>query len=168
MKIINKNMLETISTNVKTLVKIKYVSTFTQTYFVSTVMSTKTHTSSQDLAASTKKDYIDFIKVCRSWSTGHTSLCEVSLNKIRVPPDLSSKIHTPSKTRTINSLTYGNDLLEVLSLSKIPSSTLQPSVPPIISTSKEVLAMSDSTNLAKDLLGKFDIEMYFARSFLSQ
>ena len=31
-------------------------------------------------------------------------------------------------------------------------------VPPILSSSKEILAMSDSTNLAKDLLGKFDIE----------
>ena len=53
----------------------------------------------------------------------------------------------------------------IFPLSKIPSSTLQPIVPLILSTSKEVLAMSDSINLAKDLLGKFDIENVFCKIF---
>ena len=123
-----------------------------------------TDTSSQDLPVSTKKEYIDFIKVCQSWSTGHTHLCEVPLNRIKVPPDLPPKPHNSSETRTSKSFLNGNDPLELFSLSKIPNYTLQPSVPPILSPSKEVLAMSDSTNLAKDLLGKFDIEICFTRT----
>ena len=122
-----------------------------------------THISSQDLSSSTKKDYTDFIKVCRSWSTGHTHLCEVPLNKIKVPPDLLSTLKLQQKYSTSTPFLNGNDPLEVFSLSKIPSSSLQTKVPPILSSSKEVLAMSDSTNLAEDLLGKFDIENVFCK-----
>ena len=128
-----------------------------------------THTSSQDLPTSTKKEYTNFIKVCRSWSTGNTPLYEVPLNKIRAPPpDLSSKLQTSSKTRKSTFFFNGNDSLEVFSLSKIPSYTLHPSVPPILSPSKDVLAMFDSTNLVMDILGKFDIEHVFhKKTFLS-
>ena len=75
----------------------------------------------------------------------------------------SSQNLPPPDTRTIKSFLNGNDPLEVFSLLKIPSYKLQPSILPILSSSKEVLAMSDSTNLAKDLLGKFDIENVFSQ-----
>ena len=71
------------------------------------------HTSSQDLPSSTKKEYTDIIKVCISWSTGYTHLCEVPLNKIKIPPDFPSTLKTQQTPTTSNSPLHGNAPLEV-------------------------------------------------------
>lgn len=109
-------MMTTISTNC-----LKRIST--NTLRLAKLVKKNTHTSSQDLPTSIKKEYTDFIKVYRSRSTEPIPLCDVSLNKIRIPPIfLLNATQLPKRER--------DDPLEYLSLSKISNLAIQSIVPP--------------------------------------
>ena len=135
-------------------VKLQSVFAFTQMVFVLTIASTKTripsvkiflHPSRKNTYTSSKSvdpDQLDTYPYVRYHSTRSEYPFPIFL--------LNSKLH-PKQERVLPSFLNGNDPLEIFSLSKIPSSTLQPSVPPSLSSSKKVLAMSDFTNLAQDL-----------------
>ena len=75
-------------------------------------------------------------------------------------PRSSSWIQTKFPRQEKNRFLNKNNTLEAVSLSKISSLAIQPRVPP----TKEVLSISDTRNLVRDVLGKFNIEKVFCET----
>ena len=135
----------------------------TKSFCFADCIDKSSHMPSQYLPNDIKKDYLEFVKICREHLFWYTPLYEVPLHKIHVPSDSIITSYSPKKAILYTLILQGCNLLSIVSLKKQCLTSVQPKVPPSLQTSEDVVVLPSSSSLASALLGKFGFENPFAK-----